>query len=225
MAPTTPAKTTKSVSASGNARVVTTATSSHSKAAAPAEPTRELTVEAKPFGIKTKGQSVCAVVAGSQAEKLGVAVGWEVLTIAGKKMKGEKEITASLGEAKKAGKKYKVVFRIPGGGGGGGGAATEGGGAAAAEAEAAAAAAAAAAAMEAEEAAALKAAAEAKAAEEEAARKLANGNGQVVLNCKFNLFISCVIFLLLYMFPHLSVLTWLHPPPTLPTPTPPLPVL
>ena len=75
-------------------------------------------VEPAPVGISVKGQEVSKVTSGSQAEKLGVQLGWLVLKVNGKVMPtkdGTKAITAALGEGKKAGKKYKITFSAPAG--------------------------------------------------------------------------------------------------------------
>jgi hypothetical protein len=197
------ASSSKTVAANGNSKVTTVATTNRAAAPAPTEPTKTITVQPQMLGIQCSGQEVSKVNTGSQAEKLKIEVGWQVLSIAGKKVANAKEITTALAAGKKSGKAYKVVFRLPqsgsggnsdssgggsaastkSGGGGNPAATTKGKSAADEAAEAAAAKAAeAAAAKAAEEAAAVKAAEEAAAAAEaERLRKLEAGNGEVTL--------------------------------------------
>ena len=105
------ASSSKRVASNGNAKVTTVATSNKAAAGAPAEPTRTITVQPQTLGIQCSGQDVSGVTAGSQATKLGICVGWTVLTIAGKKVTNAREISAALAAGKKSGKAYKVLFR------------------------------------------------------------------------------------------------------------------
>jgi hypothetical protein len=75
---------------------------------------KELDIEPKPLGIKCNGQEISNVAGGSQAEKLGIKVGWKVIEIGGTKVTTTQDVTKALGAGKKGGKKYKAKFVLPG---------------------------------------------------------------------------------------------------------------
>jgi C-terminal processing protease CtpA/Prc len=75
---------------------------------------KEMDIDPKPLGIKCNGQEITSVGAGSQAEKNGIAVGWKVVEIGGTKVTTTADVTKALMAGKKAGKKYKAVFILPG---------------------------------------------------------------------------------------------------------------
>ena len=64
--------------------------------------------------FKGSDPAVTAVTPGSQAELLGVKVGWKITHIAGKKAPAAaKDILAALSTARKGSAKYKVQFDAP----------------------------------------------------------------------------------------------------------------
>merc|ERR1711970_214155 len=70
---------------------------------------REVVVQPAAFGVKVTGRRVSRVTAGSQAEALGVQVGWQLTRIAGVEMPSSGQaaadaITRALAESKKLGK-------------------------------------------------------------------------------------------------------------------------
>lgn len=78
---------------------------------------REVVVQPAAFGVKVTGRRVSRVTAGSQAEALGVQVGWQLTRIAGVEMPSSGQaaadaITRALAESKKLGKPYKICFQI-----------------------------------------------------------------------------------------------------------------
>ena len=61
-----------------------------------------LEVEPVPVGVSVKGHEVIKVESGSQAETLGVKLGWRLMKVAGKAMLDDtKAITAALADARK----------------------------------------------------------------------------------------------------------------------------
>ena len=74
--------------------------------------TTKLFVEpALAVGIKVKGQAVISIVKGSQAEKIGVKLGWLLTHVAGKRTDNSSAITAALAAGKRGGKRYSLTFR------------------------------------------------------------------------------------------------------------------
>merc|ERR1712093_547559 len=101
--------------------------------------TVELSVEAAPVGVSVRGREIIKIVPGSQAEKLGVQLGWQISHVNGKEMPASGQIAAdgitkALAAGKKGGKRYSIKFSAPAAGGGGAAAAAAAGkGAAAAK--------------------------------------------------------------------------------------------
>merc|ERR1711959_560575 len=78
-----------------------------------------------------RGREVIKIVPGSQAEKLGVQLGWQISHVNGKEMPASGQIAAdgitkALAAGKKRGKRYSIKFSAPGGGGGAAAAAGKG---------------------------------------------------------------------------------------------------
>lgn len=99
--------------------------------------TVEMSVEAAPVGVSVRGREIIKIVPGSQAEKLGVQLGWQISHVNGKEMPASGQIAAdgitkALAAGKKGGKRYSIKFSAPAAAGGGGGAVGSGGAAAAA---------------------------------------------------------------------------------------------
>merc|ERR1711959_659314 len=82
----------------------------------------ELSVEAAPVGVSVRGREIIKIVPGSQAEKLGVQLGWQISHVNGKEMPASGQIAAdgitkALAAGKKGGKRYSIKFSAGGGGG------------------------------------------------------------------------------------------------------------
>merc|ERR1712093_926957 len=79
-------------------------------------------MEAAPVGVSVRGREIIKIVPGSQAEKLGVQLGWQISHVNGKEMPASGQIAAdgitkALAAGKKRGKRYSIKFSAPGGGG------------------------------------------------------------------------------------------------------------
>merc|ERR1712093_966171 len=84
--------------------------------------TVEMSVEAAPVGVSVRGREIIKIVPGSQAEKLGVQLGWQISHVNGKEMPASGQIAAdgitkALAAGKKGGKRYSIKFSAAGGGG------------------------------------------------------------------------------------------------------------
>jgi len=80
--------------------------------------TVELTVEAAPVGVSVRGREVIKVTSGSQAERLGVQVGWKITHVDGKDMPASGQvaadgITKALAAGKKEKRPYSITFIVP----------------------------------------------------------------------------------------------------------------
>merc|ERR1712093_523032 len=80
--------------------------------------TVELSVEAAPVGVSVRGREIIKIVPGSQAEKLGVQLGWQISHVNGKEMPASGQIAAdgitkALAAGKKGGKRYSIKFSAP----------------------------------------------------------------------------------------------------------------
>merc|ERR1711903_273412 len=80
--------------------------------------TVELSVEAAPVGVSVRGREIIKIVPGSQAEKLGVQLGWKISHVGGKEMPPAGQpaadgITKALAAGKKGGRRYSIKFSAP----------------------------------------------------------------------------------------------------------------
>jgi hypothetical protein len=84
----------------------------HASQSAPALE-QEVVLEVQPakFGVGCDGVKVKSVASGSQAQKLGVKVGWTIAQVAGKDMGTSGEITKALAAGLAGNKPYKIKFR------------------------------------------------------------------------------------------------------------------
>merc|ERR1711988_130803 len=78
----------------------------------------QLTVEPAPFGVSVRGREVVKVVPGSQAEALGVKVGWLLTSIQGQEMPmggqaAADAITHALASGKRGTKPYTIICHRP----------------------------------------------------------------------------------------------------------------
>merc|ERR1711918_247862 len=78
----------------------------------------QLTVDPAPFGVLVRGREVIKVTLGSQAEVLGVKVGWRLSSIEGTEVPKSGQaaadaITRALASAKRGGKPYTVMCHRP----------------------------------------------------------------------------------------------------------------
>jgi len=74
-----------------------------------------MSVEAAPVGVSVRGREIIKIVPGSQAEKLGVQLGWQISHVNGKEMPASGQIAAdgitkALAAGKKGGKRYSIKF-------------------------------------------------------------------------------------------------------------------
>jgi len=66
-----------------------------------------------PVGIGVKGQVVVSIKPGSQADELGMQVGWRVVRVGDQCVSSTAEVTRELKKMKGKGKKYDITFIIP----------------------------------------------------------------------------------------------------------------
>jgi hypothetical protein len=74
---------------------------------------REIEIEPRPLGIKCNGTVITGVAPGSQAEKQGVKVGWQVVAIAGNPVRTTQEVTGALMAGMNAAANYTATFVLP----------------------------------------------------------------------------------------------------------------
>merc|ERR1712167_523423 len=74
--------------------------------------------QAAPVGVSVRGREIIKIVPGSQAEKLGVQLGWKISHVGGKEMPPAGQpaadgITKALAAGKKGGRRYSIKFSAP----------------------------------------------------------------------------------------------------------------